>query len=183
MPEQIVSGGVTAIAAGSAQSLFLRSDGSLWGMGDNGSGELGTGNNFSTNRPEMLLLAGVTAIVGGFTDSAFLKSDGSLWSMGLNQYGELGIGSTVLATNLPQQVVAGAAGFNQIAIQLLNAGHVQLSFVGIAGNNYALDRAGHLSPPDWQPVAINTAGQFGLLVFTNTPNPATNNFWRVRSVP
>ena len=34
-PEQIVASGVTAIAAGSYHSLFLKSDGSLWAMGHN----------------------------------------------------------------------------------------------------------------------------------------------------
>jgi hypothetical protein len=27
------------------------------------------------------------------------------------------------------------------------------------------------------------AGSFGALVFTNTPDATTNNFWRIRSVP
>jgi hypothetical protein len=41
--EEIVASNVTAIAAGAARSLFLKSDGSLWGMGDDSSGELGDG--------------------------------------------------------------------------------------------------------------------------------------------
>jgi hypothetical protein len=55
--------------------------------------------------------------------------------------------------------------------------------VGIAGTNYALDWSASLSPPNWLPQATNPAGAGGALVFTNTPNPATNNFWRIRSVP
>ncbi len=45
IPEMVVPGGVVAIAAGSAHSLFIKSDGSLWGMGDNGSGELEGGTH------------------------------------------------------------------------------------------------------------------------------------------
>jgi hypothetical protein len=60
---------------------------------------------------------------------------------------------------------------------------MQLSFVGIAGTNYALDRSFSLSPPNWIPQVTNPANSFGALVFTNTPNAATNNFWRIRSVP
>ena len=33
------------------------------------------------------------------------------------------------------------------------------------------------------PQATNPAGSFGALVFTNAPDTATNNFWRIRSVP
>jgi hypothetical protein len=41
-----------------------------------------------------------------------------------------------------------------------------------------------LSPPiNWIPQATNPAGSFGALMFTNPPDTATNNFWRIRSVP
>jgi hypothetical protein len=73
--------------------------------------------------------------------------------------------------------------YNQISGQILNSGKVQLSFVGIAGTNYALDRSFSLSPPNWIPLATNPANSFGALVFTNTPDPSMNNFWRIRSVP
>jgi hypothetical protein len=58
-----------------------------------------------------------------------------------------------------------------------------LSFVGLVGTDYALDRSFSLSPANWVPQVTNPAGAGGVLVLTNTPNPATNNFWRVRSVP
>ncbi|MGB8368006.1 MAG: hypothetical protein ACLPYZ_04165 [Limisphaerales bacterium] len=60
---------------------------------------------------------------------------------------------------------------------------MQLSFVGIAGTNYALVRSFSLAPANWVPQTTNPANSFGVLVFTNTPNPTTNNFWRIRSVP
>jgi alpha-tubulin suppressor-like RCC1 family protein len=108
-PEEIVAGGVTAIAAGYEHSLFLKSDGSLWAMGDNFSGELGDGTtdsgNYYTNKPEQILPSGVTAIAAGADFSLFLKSDGSLWAMGLNYYGALGDG-TYDDTNKPEQIVA-----------------------------------------------------------------------------
>jgi hypothetical protein len=40
-----------------------------------------------------------------------------------------------------------------------------------------------LSPPNWIPQLTNAAGSFGALVFSNAPDAATNNFWRIRSVP
>jgi hypothetical protein len=34
-----------------------------------------------------------------------------------------------------------------------------------------------------QRFARDQAGRNGNLIFTNTPDPTTNNFWRIRSVP
>jgi len=183
-PERIVTNGVTAIAAGGGSSLFVKSDGSLWAMGYNAFGQLGDGTYgtaapYGTNRPEQIVASGVTAIAAGGEFSLFVKSDGSLWAMGYNYYGQLGDG-TYNWTNRPEQILAA---YNQISIQLLSSGDVLLSFVGIAGANYALDRSFNLAPANWVPLVTNPAGSVGVLVFTNTPNAATNNFWRIRSVP
>jgi alpha-tubulin suppressor-like RCC1 family protein len=192
-PEQIVTNGVTAIAGGSGHSLFLKSDGSLWGMGADyygqlGDGTYGTAPYYATNRPEQIVASNVTAIATGGYHSLFLKSDGSLWAMGDNEYGQLGDGTygtaPYYATNRPEQIVAGVPpGYNQISGQLMSGGKMRLSFVGIVGANYALDRSFRLAPPNWLPQVTNPADVGGALVFTNTPNPATNNFWRIRSVP
>jgi alpha-tubulin suppressor-like RCC1 family protein len=53
-PEQIVASNVTAIAAGDYHSLFLKSDGSLWVMGENSSGQLGDGFSSNTSLPEQI---------------------------------------------------------------------------------------------------------------------------------
>jgi hypothetical protein len=86
-------------------------------------------------------------------------------------------------TNRPEQIVAGPPGYNRISIQLLSDGDVCLSFVGMAGANYALDRSFSLMPVNWMPQVTNSADACGMLVFINTPDPTTNNFWRIRSVP
>ncbi len=176
-PEQIVASNVTAIAAGTLFSLFLKIDGSLWAMGYNYNGELGDGTYNNTNRPEKIVPCGVTAIAAGASHSLFLKTDGSLWGLGPNGYGELGDG---LSTNRSVQILAP---YNQISGQLLSGSKMRLSFVGVAGKNYALDRTFTLSAPAWLPQATNPADTVGVLVFTNTPNFAPNNFWRIRSVP
>jgi alpha-tubulin suppressor-like RCC1 family protein len=109
LPEQIVAGNVTAIAAGANFSLFLKSDGSLWAMGYNGDGELGDGTYNQTNLPEQIVAGNVTAIAAGAYHSLFLKRDGSLWAMGNNGDGQLGDGTTdhdFYNTNLPEQIVA-----------------------------------------------------------------------------
>jgi alpha-tubulin suppressor-like RCC1 family protein len=183
LPEEIVGTNVTAIAAGYSHSLFLKSDGSLWAMGDNFFGDLGDGTYNSTNRPEQIVASNVIAIAAGEDFSLFLKSDGSLWAMGLNDDGELGDG-TYNNTNRPEQIVAGPPGYgyNQMSIRLLNGGNVCSYYGGTAGTNYALDRTFSLSPPDWIPQVTNPANVFGVAAFTNTPDPTANNYWRVRSV-
>ena len=188
LPELIVSSNVTAIAAGIDHSLFLQSDGSLWAMGDNGYGQLGDGGNLyngyngSTNRPVQIVGSGVTTIVAGAYHSLFLKSDGSLWGMGWNAWASLGDG-TLNPTNQPEQIVAGTPNYNKISSRFMSGSNMRLSFFGNAGANYALDRSFTLTPANWIPQMTNSAGAGGALVFTNTPNAANNNFWRIRSVP
>jgi len=103
-PGQIVATNVTAIAGGFYHSLFLKSDGSLWGMGNDYAGQLGDGTGFVHLSPEQIVASNVVAIAAGQTHSLFLKSDGSLWAMGSNLYGQLGNG-TYNGTNLPEQIV------------------------------------------------------------------------------
>jgi len=107
-PQQIVASNVIAIAAGNGHSLFLKSDGSLWAMGENVWGQLGDGGNNAngTNSPEEIVSNGVTAIAAGDSHSLFLKSDGSVWSMGNNGNGQLGDG-TYNSMNRPEQIVGG----------------------------------------------------------------------------
>src|ERR1035437_69642 len=95
---------VTKISGGSSHSLFLKSGGSLWVMGDNGYGQLGDGTINQTNRPEKIVVTNVTAIAGGYYHSLFLKSDGSLWGMGNNYDGELGDG-TYDDAHAPERIV------------------------------------------------------------------------------
>jgi hypothetical protein len=58
-PQKIVASGVTAISAGFDHSLFLKSDGSLWAIGYDGSGQLGDGfvetvDPYGTPTPEQI---------------------------------------------------------------------------------------------------------------------------------
>jgi alpha-tubulin suppressor-like RCC1 family protein len=96
---------VTNISAGELHSLFVKSDGSLWGMGCSLDGELGDGTSGVTNQPEEFVTNSVIAVAAGGVHSLFLESDGSLWGMGGNYNGELGDG-TFSRANLPEEIVA-----------------------------------------------------------------------------
>jgi hypothetical protein len=108
---------VTKVAAGEYDTLFIKSDGSLWGMGKNAHGELGDGSTAPSYYPEQIVPSGVTAIAVGNYHSLFLKSDGSLWVMGYNDEGQLGDGTSgaghdshVPEKIMPSGVTAIAAG-------------------------------------------------------------------------
>ena len=176
-PQLVMSGGVKAIAAGAEGSLLLKSDESLWGMG---SGEYGDG---VTNRPELIVASGVTAIAGGLDHTLYLKSDGSLWGLGDNDSGQLGDGTWGFDVNGTTNYPEILGPYNQISGCLAGGTNMQLSFVGIANTNYALDRASNLSLANWMPQTTNPASSFGPLAFTNALGPTTNSFWRIRSVP
>ena len=121
---------ITAIAASNDQSLFLKSDGTVWGAGRNGLGELGNGSTaHATSAVPVQIddplsgltdLTDVSALAAGSHHSLFLKNDGTVWATGNNTDGALGNGTTTRSTvaqqvlNLPTIVAIAAAGPGQM---------------------------------------------------------------------
>ncbi len=102
--------GAVAIAAGGTHTLILKSDGTVWGVGNNANGRLG--NNTTSNSPYPVqvkidaanYLMGVASITAGQGHSFALKPDGTLWGWGLNSSKQLGDGTTtqrLIATVVP----------------------------------------------------------------------------------
>ncbi len=97
--------GIVAVSAGPCHTVAIKSDGTLVGWGENGSGQLGDGT--FTDRPTPVAVAAglsnVTAIAAGGIWSAdvlvshtlALKADGSVWAWGENSDGQLGDGTTI----------------------------------------------------------------------------------------
>lgn len=81
-------------------------------------------------------------------------------------------------------IVHSAQGFNRLSPpDVIGPGTVALSYLGIPGEDYALDHATNLtSPIVWSPVVTNTAAGNGVLNFTNS-SAATENYFRTRHVP
>jgi uncharacterized repeat protein (TIGR01451 family) len=88
--------GATAIAAGANFGLALKGDGTVWGWGDNTSGQLGNADVPAAPKVapvQVKGLAGVTAIAAGAAHGLALKADGTLWAWGSNAGGQLGTGA------------------------------------------------------------------------------------------
>jgi alpha-tubulin suppressor-like RCC1 family protein len=119
----IVVTGATAAEGGENFSIARTMDGTLYGWGQNGSGQLGLGD--TTQRPTPTLLTSVDAVsvVGsGLYHTVALRTDGTVYAWGHNGYGSVGDGtttarSTPLAVSPLADVVAVAAGdYHNVAV-------------------------------------------------------------------
>ncbi|KAA9345757.1 T9SS type A sorting domain-containing protein [Adhaeribacter soli] len=109
-PVQVTSlSGITAISASPGSvgilthSLFLKSNGTVWGCGTNSNGQLGDGSTTQRNTPVQVSgLTGIIKINAGRQHSLFLKNNGNAWAVGNNASGQLGDGTTVQKTTAVQ---------------------------------------------------------------------------------
>jgi alpha-tubulin suppressor-like RCC1 family protein len=88
--------GVAAVAGGWGDSLALKSDGTAWGWGSDGYGELGNGKAQlygGVKSPVKAMIQNVVAIAAGASWSLWLRSDGTVWGAGANNFGQLGDGT------------------------------------------------------------------------------------------
>ncbi|MFC6883614.1 S8 family serine peptidase [Actinomadura yumaensis] len=86
--------GVTAVAAGRAHSLALKSDGTVWAWGANADGQLGDGTTTERDAPVQVPgIANAVAVAAGADHSLAVLSDGTVRAWGQNAYGQLGDGT------------------------------------------------------------------------------------------
>lgn len=94
---------IVTTGAGS-HALAIKTDGTLWAWGANGSSQLGLGD--TTTRTTPVQVGSGTDWRSVSTGTAFtlaIKTDDSLWAWGLNTNGQLGLGDTTTRTT-PVQV-------------------------------------------------------------------------------
>jgi alpha-tubulin suppressor-like RCC1 family protein len=104
-------------SAGSAHSLGIRADGTLWAWGSNLNGRLGDNTITSRRSP--------VSVVGGFTDwvqvsstgahSLGVRANGTLWAWGSNASGSLG-DNTITSRSSPVSVVGGFTDWIQASV-------------------------------------------------------------------
>ena len=83
VPTQVVDSGVVSLSAGPYHTLFIKEDGSLWGMG----GETQLGGRASRS-PIKLHDTGVVYANAGSSYSSMIKADGSFWVLGNHGLGD-----------------------------------------------------------------------------------------------
>ena len=157
---------VTAIAAGSKDSLALLADGKVMAWGGNEYGQLGNGTNTDSNVPvEVSGLSEVTAIAAGGHHGLALLRDGKVMAWGENTWGQLGDGTST-DSNVPVEVsglsevtaiAAGAAG----SIALLGDGTV-----ACWGRNISSDVPVRVSGIN-EATAVATSGNHSLALLAN----------------
>jgi alpha-tubulin suppressor-like RCC1 family protein len=95
---------VVQAAAGNNYSLYLKSDGTLWGMGANWSGNLG--GNAPINGFNYITQVGsnIKSIFTNQGHSLYITNDNILWGVGSNSNGQLGNGTSDSRVNRATQI-------------------------------------------------------------------------------
>jgi alpha-tubulin suppressor-like RCC1 family protein len=101
-----------AVAAGSAHTLALKADGTVWAWGSNALSRLGDGTTTDRWSPVQVGTAGnwltnVVAVAAGGYSSVAVKSDGTVWAWGYNLSGQVGDGSNITRSTPVQVGTAG----------------------------------------------------------------------------
>jgi alpha-tubulin suppressor-like RCC1 family protein len=108
-----------SVSEGNGHTIGLRSDGTLWGWGNNSSGQLGIGTTTSQLIPVQIGTAtNWVSVSAGPGHTIGLRSDGTLWAWGNNNQGQLGNGTQ---TNQSSPVQVGTA-TNWVSVSA-GAGH------------------------------------------------------------
>ncbi|WP_339316120.1 stalk domain-containing protein [Paenibacillus sp. FSL R10-2734] len=122
---------VKQVSGGYRHNLILKEDGTVWAVGGNEHGQLGTGTQSLTVLVEPVQVKGLTEVISvsaGGTHSLALRKDGTVWAWGGNEQGELGDNSgkngltPVQVKGLPS-ILSIAAGSNN-SVALGNGGEV-----------------------------------------------------------
>ena len=146
------------VSAGSAHTIALRYDGTVWAWGYNKNGELGQGNTTSVYSPVQVkssdgssYLTDIIEIAAGAYHNLALAKDGTVWSWGYNYHGQLGNGTTA-NSSLPVKVKIGGGSVDLTGVVSIAAGYYNSFAVRKDGtvwswgyNNYGSVSYTHLS--------------------------------------
>ena len=106
-------------SCGYGSAVAIKTDGTLWGWGRNGFGELGDNTTTGRLTPVTTFAGGTNwkqVAIGSGNDgaTAAIKTDGTLWIWGTNGYGQLGTNDTT-QRNTPVTTFAGGTNWKQVS--------------------------------------------------------------------
>jgi alpha-tubulin suppressor-like RCC1 family protein len=152
-PVRIGNAGWKNVHISTGHILGVQSNGTLWGMGENGAGQLGIA---SPNRTDTFLQIGTASswqiAAGGQNNSIGIQTNGTAWSFGYSNYGALGLGSTT-STTTPTQI---GTSNNWSTVNTYNSSVIALkadSSLWVWGEKIAA--SGSLSVPTYIPVPLS----------------------------
>ena len=107
-PVQTVAGGANwrQVSSTTTQNIAaIKSDGTLWTWGSNGSGQLGDNTTINRSSPVQTIAGGTNwkQVSAGNQRCLAIKTDGTLWAWGLNNQGAIGDDS-IINRSSPVQV-------------------------------------------------------------------------------
>ena len=106
------------VASGNSYTAAIKTDGTLWGWGNNVTyGNLGINNLTSRICTPVTTFAGGTnwkQVACGFRHTAAIKIDGTLWTWGYNNDGQNGNGGSIQRI-IPGQTSSGGTNWKQVA--------------------------------------------------------------------
>jgi alpha-tubulin suppressor-like RCC1 family protein len=104
-------------ACGDRSTIALKTDGTIWGWGHNGFGQLGV-NDITHRSSPVQEATGATnwkqISASGYTSGA-IRTDGTLWLWGLNANGQLGV-NDVNNRSSPVQTVSGTTQWKVVSV-------------------------------------------------------------------
>lgn len=155
---------IVSISCGESHTLALTVGGNIYAWGDNGSGQLGVGDNTHRLRPELisdLRAARGQRISAGRQHSVVVSMNGLLFSFGSNSHGQCGWGSHIRSQNIPtvveklRELVSTdvCCGGSHTLILCSGESHLHLRLFGMGLNSSGQLGLGHTNNA-YEPVAI-----------------------------
>ncbi len=126
---------VVAVAGGDEYSVAADNvHGVVWTWGDVGNGELGNGQNYSTNSPAPIArTSNIVSVAAGSAHTLALRADGAVFAWGSDSSGQLGVGGLTgyTSTNSPvrslistETVIVAIAAGDEHSVALDTGGNV-----------------------------------------------------------
>lgn len=129
------------VASGNLHCAAIKTDGTLWGWGGGGHGELGdnngTGNTHLSPVQTITYATNWKSVACGLSTTAAIKTDGTLWGWGSNYGGQLG-DNTSNDKSSPVQTVAGGTNWKQVSCKSRHTSAIKTdgTLWGWGSNNY-----------------------------------------------